>query len=587
MKWAEFYCVATPTEVTYASPMSRTELTAKYPSIVKLCFPEPVPYEKTSASFTTILTDSSGTWLYVHISRSSEGNALCLASSLPWSNVFLEVLQSARIQLHGAVQAMCVPHVVEVLLSQPRVPERGTRVILHACSVTVPTWQYPLAGSYIAPLLSSFDGPALVHLYSALFSERRVLVVGSSIDNITQTVLAIVSLLYPMRWCNILIPMIASGMEELAAAPMPYIIGCHSTQLYSMVSAVSVEDTVTVVDTRNGIVSTSNGEVPPMPHSKSLAESLTRLRSRGSVNPDDVIELFTKHAARFLHGSLKCHDVGLWSDATALVDLSKDDQLYTMQVLQKTQMYTLWAQELMDMNSTSILPQMLFLEHAKKLSDGKGKGWKQKVRDMKAGMKSSSAPPLLGTLQGNSTASSKNSPSTSPAVVGGKQADPSSFLTDEVVRLRGPMCNLNDFRDLHTALSPFSTFEVDTARHMFTAAGFGTTEDSSDDDDGELVCNDFTEGHKVSPEVAQAAALNIFAQAALRFRTNSRPPKSIDELFRPVPYVAAVPTRPPPPPPGCANHRERISLPSANPSVAVFLQSPSTGGGVSMDDFFR
>ena len=144
---------------------------------------------------------------------------ICILSERPYHRFFgqcLQLLHAAR--LAGGPVALKLARMLigfsaappgailplRSLLSAPQIPgslqlpRERLRVPL---AVGLPYFDVPLA-----PLLNRLDFDALLMLYSAMLSERRVMFVAQAIPTLTACVHAAVALLQPFEWQNIFIP---------------------------------------------------------------------------------------------------------------------------------------------------------------------------------------------------------------------------------------------------------------------------------------------------------------------------------------------------------------------------------------------
>ncbi|XP_061469893.1 DENN domain-containing protein 1C isoform X2 [Rhineura floridana] len=83
----------------------------------------------------------------------------------------------------------------------------------------------------------------MLHLYASLLHERRILLTTRKLSTLTACVQASLSMLYPMHWQHIYIPALPSHLLDYCCAPMPYLIGVH-TSLMERVRSKALEDVV-------------------------------------------------------------------------------------------------------------------------------------------------------------------------------------------------------------------------------------------------------------------------------------------------------------------------------------------------------
>ena len=69
----------------------------------------------------------------------------------------------------------------------------------------------------------------LLLVFSSLLHERRVLITSSNLSLLTYSILALCSTLLPFCWQHIFIPVLPPSILAYCAAPIPFILGVHSS----------------------------------------------------------------------------------------------------------------------------------------------------------------------------------------------------------------------------------------------------------------------------------------------------------------------------------------------------------------------
>ncbi|CAI5796226.1 Leucyl and cystinyl aminopeptidase [Podarcis lilfordi] len=87
------------------------------------------------------------------------------------------------------------------------------------------------------------DANNMLRLYASLLHERRILLTTRKLSTLTACVQASLSMLYPMHWQHIYIPVLPSHLLDYCCAPMPYLIGIH-TSFMERVRSKALEDVV-------------------------------------------------------------------------------------------------------------------------------------------------------------------------------------------------------------------------------------------------------------------------------------------------------------------------------------------------------
>ncbi|MGH0116085.1 UNVERIFIED_CONTAM: hypothetical protein FKN15_023118 [Acipenser sinensis] len=89
----------------------------------------------------------------------------------------------------------------------------------------------------------------MLHLYASMLYERRILICCSKLSTLTACVHGSAAMLYPMYWQHVYIPVLPQHLIDYCCAPMPYLIGVHSS-LMEKVKSMALEDVVILnVDT--------------------------------------------------------------------------------------------------------------------------------------------------------------------------------------------------------------------------------------------------------------------------------------------------------------------------------------------------
>ncbi|XP_036898597.1 DENN domain-containing protein 1C isoform X2 [Sturnira hondurensis] len=292
--------------------------------VPKFCFPfdvEREPPRHAVQHFTFALTDLTGMRRFGFCRlRAGAHSCLCILSHLPWFEVFYKLLNTV-----GDLLAQDQVSEVEELLSrlQQTLPETQTSVELGSGVMISSTPSIlPAAAENIRPL-SCFVAPDsgrlpsipenrnltelvvavtdenIVGLFAALLAERRVLLTASKLSTLTSCVHASCALLYPMRWEHVLIPTLPPHLLDYCCAPMPYLIGVHSS-LTERVLEKGLEDVV-VINVDSNILETPFDDVQALPPD---VVSLLRLRLRKvALAPGEgVSRLFLKAQALLFGG---------------------------------------------------------------------------------------------------------------------------------------------------------------------------------------------------------------------------------------------------------------------------------------------
>uniref|UniRef100_A0A8C8SSM1 UDENN domain-containing protein n=1 Tax=Pelusios castaneus TaxID=367368 RepID=A0A8C8SSM1_9SAUR len=283
----------------------------------KFCFPFDVERYMASSivqNFTFALTDLEGNQRF-GFCRLAGGfqTCLCILSYLPWFEVFYKILNNIADHL-AKKQLTELTELLSNLYRHP-VPQLNSPVNLEFVSMSSHsgTW-----GSYfIAPDLGSLptipenrnltefvvavDVPNMLQLFGSMLYERRILLTSSKLSTLTACVQASSAMLYPMYWQHIYIPTLPPHLLDYCCAPMPYLIGVHSS-LMERVRAKALEDVVILnIDTN-----TLESPFPDLENLPSDVVSLLKLqlKKQSATTGDGVARAFLR-AQALLFGSYR------------------------------------------------------------------------------------------------------------------------------------------------------------------------------------------------------------------------------------------------------------------------------------------
>ncbi|XP_077057475.1 DENN domain-containing protein 1B isoform X4 [Siphateles boraxobius] len=224
-------------------------------SLPRFCFPYDIERAKDTVAvqhFTFVLTDLEGCqrFGFCRLTSSSQ-TCFCILSYLPWFEVFYKLLNNlADYWTKGQTNEM--KELLSVLYKHPVPPANG--------SITLQMIPYFIApdpkglpsipeSRNLTELVVAVDVGNLLQLYASMLFERRILIYCSKLSTLTACVHACNGMLFPMYWQHIFIPVLPPHLLDYCCAPMPYLIGIHSS-LAERVKSRALEDVVILnVDT--------------------------------------------------------------------------------------------------------------------------------------------------------------------------------------------------------------------------------------------------------------------------------------------------------------------------------------------------
>ncbi|XP_071984195.1 DENN domain-containing protein 1B isoform X2 [Engystomops pustulosus] len=295
--------------------------------VPKFCFPFAI--ERGSQSqmgqhFTFVLTDIESKQRFGFCRLTSGGKiCLCILSYLPWFEVYYKLLNTLADYLVKE-QENDLNDVLKTLYNHP-VPEAHTPVSLNLNPLQFISRE-PLLKTQSTPELHSFfitpdvtglptipesrnlteyfvavDVNNMLQIYASMLHERRIIFTSRKLSTLTACVHASASLLYPMYWQHIYIPVLPPHLLDYCCAPMPYLIGVH----YSLIERVrsrSLDDVVLLnVDTNS--LETPFNDLSALP-SDVVSTLKSKLKKQSTSTGDGVSRAFLRAQAS-LFGSYR------------------------------------------------------------------------------------------------------------------------------------------------------------------------------------------------------------------------------------------------------------------------------------------
>lgn len=276
-------------------------------TVPKFCFPfnmDSLTANQVGQNFTFVLTDIESKQRFGFCRLSSGAHTCyCILSYLPWFEVFYKLLNIlADYTIKG--QESPLQELLVSLHTLP-IPEPGVPVHLGMHSFfTVPDIrELPSIpeNRNLTEYFVAVDVNNMLHLYASMLYERRILICCSKLSTLTACVHGSAAMLFPMYWQHVYIPVLPQHLLDYCCAPMPYLIGVHSS-LMEKVRGMSLDDVV-VLNVDTNTLETPYEDLQSLPND--VVSSLKgRLRKVSTTTGDGVARAFLKSQAA-LFGSYR------------------------------------------------------------------------------------------------------------------------------------------------------------------------------------------------------------------------------------------------------------------------------------------
>ncbi|XP_056444134.1 DENN domain-containing protein 1A isoform X2 [Gadus chalcogrammus] len=276
-------------------------------TVPRFCFPfsiDSLTVNHVGQNFTFVLTDIESKQRFGFCRLSSGAHSCyCILSYLPWFEVFYKLL---NILADYTVKSQ-VSHWQELLVTLHTlpIPEPGVPVNLSVHSYfTVPDKrELPSIpeNRNLTEYFVAVDVNNMLHLYASMLYERRIIVCCSKLSTLTACIHGSAGMLYPMYWQHVYIPVLPQHLIDYCCAPMPYLIGVH-TSLMEKVRGMALDDVV-ILNVDTNTLETPFDDLQSLPYDV-IASLKNRLKKVSTTTGNGVARAFLKSQAA-LFGSYR------------------------------------------------------------------------------------------------------------------------------------------------------------------------------------------------------------------------------------------------------------------------------------------
>ncbi|XP_053551671.1 LOW QUALITY PROTEIN: DENN domain-containing protein 1A [Bombina bombina] len=282
-------------------------------TISKFCFPfclDSLSATQVGHNFTFVLTDIDSKQRFGFCRLSSGAKScFCILSYLPWFECFTNCCNiladySSKRPRRLSLQDNQRSELLESLYRLP-VPEAAAPVHLSVHSYfTVPDpRELPSIpeNRNLTEYFVAVDVNNMLQLYASMLYERRILICCSKLSTLTACIHGSSAMLFPMYWQHVYIPVLPPHLLDYCCAPMPYLIGIHSS-LMEKVKGMSLEDVV-ILNVDTNTLESPFDDLQNLP-SDVVSTLKNRLRKMSTTTGDGVARAFLKAQAS-LFGSYR------------------------------------------------------------------------------------------------------------------------------------------------------------------------------------------------------------------------------------------------------------------------------------------
>ncbi|KAI8518624.1 DENN domain-containing protein [Branchiostoma belcheri] len=276
----------------------------------KFCFPLDIGSTTpvSGQHFTFVLTDIDSKQRF-GFCRHSPGtrSCLCILSYLPWFEIYYKLLNTLG-ELLLRKQEQDISSILEAVYTH-RVPDPDSLVNIHpkqpgldfsftcpdpSCLPSIPE-NRNLTEYYVA-----VEPINMLHIFSSMLYERRILITSSKLSTLTAIVHGAASLLYPLYWQHVYIPVIPPHLLDYCCAPMPFLIGVHSSLMEKVQSMAGLEDIV-VFNADSNTLDTPFDDLQTLPHDV-MSSLKSKLKKTGTMQGEGVAKAYLRAMVHLIGG---------------------------------------------------------------------------------------------------------------------------------------------------------------------------------------------------------------------------------------------------------------------------------------------
>ncbi|XP_040577442.1 DENN domain-containing protein 1B isoform X1 [Lepeophtheirus salmonis] len=270
----------------------------------------------TVQNFSFVLTKDDAKWTFGFCRQSPDAEtSLVILSSLPWHDTFYKVLNYAAELMHRA-EANDLFEFLAAVHEAP-IPKPETTFLV--------SWGVaPGQKDFTCKIPDHLDLPSIpenrnlteyynavgIHsmlvVFASMLYERRVIIVSRKLSRLSACVQAANSIIYPMQWQHIYIPILSKQLMDYLSAPMPFLIGVP-TPIFERARMNEIGDAVILNADENQIRTPfADLESLPVDVSNNLKKSL---KSHKDLLGDSVARAFLHALVHLIGGyrdALKC-----------------------------------------------------------------------------------------------------------------------------------------------------------------------------------------------------------------------------------------------------------------------------------------
>lgn len=219
--------------------------------------------------FTFVLTDLESKYKFGYCRYATGAQTcLCVVSCLPWFEVFYKLLNLLAEMINRSEDNDVTDLLRAAYANGVPKPNQTTNIVAgqEEWTFTPPDPEkLPSIPSSrnLTEYFNAVDTEKMMMIFASMLNERRIVITSKRLNRLTACVHASATLLYPMHWQHLFIPVLPAFLIDYLSAPMPYLIGAHKS-LLEKVRESELGDAV-VVDVDENTIKTCFNDLEELP----------------------------------------------------------------------------------------------------------------------------------------------------------------------------------------------------------------------------------------------------------------------------------------------------------------------------------
>ncbi|XGW32648.1 hypothetical protein V3C99_017301 [Haemonchus contortus] len=222
--------------------------------------------------FSFVLTDSQSQYTFGYCRYTPRNNTcICILSGFSWPGVFYKILNHVSLIMNNGTQDDLDAILTRIYHTD--IPNIGDTLQfechngMHKLEVKVPDiTKLPTLreDKFMLEFYNAVSPRQMLAIYASLLKERRIIFTGRKLSQLSSCIYAASTLLYPMFWQSVFIPVLPESLLDMVMAPMPFLIGVPKQVME--VNVLKDLGEVVIVDLEDKTLQSAHNDVADIPN---------------------------------------------------------------------------------------------------------------------------------------------------------------------------------------------------------------------------------------------------------------------------------------------------------------------------------